>query len=167
MAIDKFFYILVALVLGASFISTGTKIDPKIKTNNPLITAEKFVLYRHNSHQNSDKITGEKYAKYFDFELYQSVFIDIEHKNKPTKIFSTNMKRTNDVLQLNGNITFENQDIKFKTQQLTYNTKTAIAQAAQKYTAIYGGLFISGEKLFVDIERKTMKSNNITMKQRN
>jgi hypothetical protein len=167
MAIDKFFYILIVLVFGASFITTGTKTEQKVKTNNPLITAEKFVLNRHNSYQNSDTIVGDKYAKYVDYELYQDVVIDMIHENKPTKISATNMKRYKDILQLDGNITFANQDIEFKTAQLKYNTKTSIAQAPQKYTAMYGGLFINGDKLVVDLHKKTISSNNIIMKQRN
>ncbi len=167
MVIDKFFYILVVAVFAVSFISTDTNIEKKIKVENPLIIAETFVLHRHHSDQTADMVSGDKYTKYTDYELYQGIFVDIKHDDKPTKISATTMKKIKNRLTLTGNIKFENDDIKFETSKLVYDTKTAIAKTTQKYTANYGGLYISGDELYVDLSTNTIKSNHIMIKQRN
>jgi len=167
MAVDKFFYILVVVVFAISFISTDTNTDKKSKTKNPLIVAEKFSLHRHYSDQAADIISGDNYAKYTDYELYRAIFIDVKQNNKSTKITAAYMKKVKNILTLDGDIVFENDEIKFETSKLSYNTKTAIAKTTQKYTANYGGLYISGDELYVDLSTNSIKSNHIMIEQRN
>ncbi|RLA75289.1 MAG: hypothetical protein DRG11_01940 [Epsilonproteobacteria bacterium] len=165
MVVDKFFYVLVVVVFALIFISTNTTIKQIKKQDNPLMIVENFVLNRHDNNNTGDEIAGKKYTKYLKYEYFENVILNIKYENKYTKIATNKIKKTENILSLEDNIIFENQDIQFKTNKLKYDTNKTIAQTDDKYNAVYGGLHISGEKLYVDIKQKIIKSNKITMTQ--
>ncbi len=74
-------------------------------------------------------------------------------------------KDASEVLELDGNIIYEREDgLTFKTQKLTYNQKTSIANTDIKYIMYKNDSEIKGSSLVYNNALERIKSKNIIVK---
>lgn len=154
-----FFFFTLAMIL---LVFKPMEVKQRVSSEVPLFTISAFTMHEIDKKGLTTYMNGQKATRYTD--RYAVERMDYTDNSRE---FIANMKSDSgiykdEIVYLEGNIVYIREDgITFKTQKATYDKKTTVARADEKYILYKGNNTIEGRGLIYDSSLETIRSNNI------
>lgn len=160
--VERVFYIFAILLLLISFMEVKNKTNDTTKEDLPLVEAYDFDIKQINNDGISQQISGSIFQKYEKKELMSDANIQTD---EDMTIEAKKIKKIKNMIYLDRDIKIKTNNLVLYTDQLVLNNKTKILTNSNKYHGLYNDIKISGNNLFVDMNKKEIKSTDVVFEQ--
>ncbi len=162
MAITKFIYTLLFIAILCLFYTQDDYVETYSQEKQALLQFHNSTVYDISQDGLLKVAKFNKTIIYDDYEesYYSKITLRGKNKDNKTIIKANKILKEKDILYLDGNVVFSNNDnFKLETEKLQYNLETKIAQNKNRFILSKDLSTMTGKNLYLDVNTNSIKSS--------
>lgn len=167
MGINVFLSSLLLVAAGTYFIPVKNLSKSDEDKDIPLVVFDKPQMYTLTENSLNRVVEASHVIRYKNRDEMLNANIALknkdENKNFDTEILKAKrLIKKDDIFTLKNEVVYQRDDfISIRTDELYYNLKTKVAYNNLPYEGKYYNHILKGDKLYLDVAKNSMKSNNV------